>query len=404
MSLTPSPREGILCRLHFRTCRTDHSLRRIGAMPFKFPSLLRGLFGLSLLAALACLHAGAQPQPWANPFGVRWLAPAFLGGQLAAPPPVASAGIPTLRVSLSRSCYTIQPEGPTMPKDVLATATVLNLPPGQPPPSCFTWQVKLDWNSPLYPTHHSIGQKSFLHASPFAIDFGKEVRGGLLSVLATASLPDGRLLRGKAYAFILGENPSRHLVLSGFPRTRFGLIASKIGKAESGLRQFTSAQAGTPGGWPLVSRTGDMGVMQLNAPSGAVQSADEVWDWRANVRRGLLMLSGKRQTTVLASRHAVLPERTPEEFMVSVACLNCLRAIVGFSPLSPPQLRPLSAQAGTGLLPGEPDPDHLLLSQVEREGIRRYNGGSEYTFAVGINPDTLTFQNAGWQIDPTRGG
>ncbi|HLV81267.1 MAG TPA: hypothetical protein VKT32_13350, partial [Chthonomonadaceae bacterium] len=224
-------------------------------MPFKFPSLLRGLFGLSLLAALACLHAGAQPQPWANPFGVRWLAPAFLGGQLAAPPPVASAGIPTLRVSLSRSCYTIQPEGPTMPKDVLATATVLNLPPGQPPPSCFTWQVKLDWNSPLYPTHHSIGQKTFTHASPFKIDFGSEIRGGLLTVIACMPRPGCGELRGKGYAYVLGENPPRSLALSVYPRTRFGLIASKIGTAESRLRQFMAENSTQPSGWPLVSRT-----------------------------------------------------------------------------------------------------------------------------------------------------
>ena len=357
-------------------------------------------------SAPSCWSAGVGSH-----FGVRWLATALVVGQLAAPSLPASAscltetgGQPIIFVRLSRRIYSIRADGPQMPKDVLATATVENWPAALPKPATFAWQVSLDWNGSVYATRHSIYSRTFTHPSPFNIDFGKEIRGGLLTVIACLPRPGGGTLRGKAYAYVLGENPSRKLVLSAFPRTRFGLIASKIGTAESGLHQFTRFDSGKPGGWPLVSRTGDIGLMQLNAPSGAVQSAQEVWDWRANVRRGLLMLVGKRQTTELASRHAVLLERTPEEYLFWVACLNFARAVAGLSPLSPPRLVPLSTQQGTGVQPGEPDPDHLGLSQVEREAIRRYNGGSEYGFGVSIDADTLAFRNAGWQIDPTRGG
>jgi hypothetical protein len=54
--------------------------------------------------------------------------------------------------------------------------------------------------------------------------------------------------------------------------------------------------------------------------------------------------------------------------------------------------------------PDDPDPDHLALTQIERDAIRRYNGGREYSFIVLPDLEALGIQAAEWQVDPTRGG
>jgi hypothetical protein len=323
-------------------------------------------------------------------------------------PAFASGPYPTIRVTLPKTDYRIRIDPktgtPQMPKDIVATAAVQNWPADAPVPTVFTWRVYLDWDFPAYPTHHRINNQTFTQASPLKVNLDGEIRGGLLTVVAKALL-NGQEVCGQAHATILGENPPRKTVLRAYPRSRFGLIASKVGTAESGLRQFTSPNGLDPGGWPLVSRTNDVGIMQLNAPSGAISSADQVWDWRANVQRGLEMLRGKqRNVVVLASRHAVGLHRVPEECGTQMAMLNCARMLLGLSCLPPPSVPPLSDKAGSGALPGEADPDKLALSQVEREAIRRYNGGREYAYVIQPDPTTLGIQRAEWQIDPTRGG
>lgn len=320
----------------------------------------------------------------------------------------APGSYPTIRVTLPKTVYRIRIDPktgvPQMPKNIVAAAAVQNWPADAPVPTVFTWRVYLDWDFPAYPTHHRINNQIFAQASPLKLDLDGEIRGGLLTVVAKALL-NGQEVCGQAHATILGENPTRKAVLRAFPRSRFGLIASKVGAAESGLRQFTAPNGLDPGGLPLVSRTSDVGIMQINAPSGAITSADQVWDWRANVQRGLEMLRGKQRTAVvLASRHAVGLHRVPEECGSQMAMLNCARMLLGLPCLPPPSVPPLSAQSGSGILPGESDPDKLALSQVEREAIRRYNGGREYAYILTPDPVTLGIQRAEWQIDPTRGG
>jgi hypothetical protein len=327
------------------------------------------------------------------------------------PLPIATTPLPVLRVTLSQSIYRIHADPktgrPEMPKNVVAAAELQNWPQGIPRPVDFAWRVYLDWDFAPSPTHHSIRNRLFTQPSPLNVDFGNEIRGGTLTVFARTDW-NGQVVWGKARAQVLGENPPRAAVLRAFPPSRFGLIASKIGMAESGLRQFTSASAADPGGLPLVSRSNDLGIMQLNAPSGTITSDDQVWDWRANVTRGLQMLQGKRQTTVLASRHAVNLQRVPEVMIhpnyQTIACLNYARLLLGMPCLPAPSLPPLSDAPGSGMLPGEPDPDHVRLSQIEREAVRRYNGGREYAYVVTADPGTLDIQEAGWQVDPTRGG
>ncbi len=321
--------------------------------------------------------------------------------------PQVPATFPAIQVTLSRPVYYIHIDPktgvPQMPKDVAATAQALNWPGGVPVPTTFTWRVYLDWDFDAYPTHHRINNETFQQPSPLKVNLNGEVRGGMLTVIAKALL-NGQEVCGQARATVLGENPPRKLVLKAFPRSRFGLIASKIGTAESGLRQFTPARGLDPGGTPMISRTNDVGMMQINAPSGAITSADQVWDWRANVQRGLEMLRGKQRTTFLAYRHAIGLQRVQEDCSFQVACLNCVRVICGLPCLDVPPVFPISAAPGSGKLPDEPDPDHLSLSQWERDAIRRYNGGREYAFVVTPDLVTLTILKAGWEIDLTRGG
>src|SRR5579871_1667341 len=195
-------------------------------------------------------------------------------------PSVAPDSRPLIQVSLSRPIYRIHIDAktgaPQMPKDVTATAEVVNWPAGLERPQDFTWHVFLDWDFKPCPTHHSISDRTFTHSSPLKVDFGNEIRGGTLTVFAKTWL-NGQEIWGKAHALVLGENPSRRTILRAFPPNRFGLLASKIGMVESDLCQFTAANGVDPGGMPVLSRTNDVGMMQLNAPTGSITSADQVW-------------------------------------------------------------------------------------------------------------------------------
>ena len=290
-----------------------------------------------------------------------------------------------------------------MPQDVVATAEVRNWPSSQPTPKMFDWHVGVDWNYPKYPTHHDIDKITFERPSPFVIDFGKQIRGGTLTVHVKTFL-DGHLLCGQATALVRGVNPPQKAILNAFPPTRFGLIASKVAMAESSLRQFTKPQGKDPGGMPEMSRTNDLGIMQLNAPTGSITSQDQIWDWRENVRRGMGELMEKQRMAVLASRQAVDVDHLPDKRMSTFVLLDFYRKFVGLPPLTMPPIPDLSGKPGSGITPDDPDVDHLALSQIERDTLRRYNGGREYAFT--IVPDALlpTIHFAGWQIDPSRGG
>ena len=330
---------------------------------------------------------------------------------VSAGPPIASAA-PQIAVTLSRPAYFIRANSktgaPLMPKDITATAALVNWPEGATKPTTFTWHVYLDWKMPGwdgFETRHPIDEKIFTAGSVFRPDLSGAVRGGNLTIYAKATLR-GQEIVGVGKASVLGFNPSRRAVLAAFPVSRFGLIASKVGEAESGLRQFTASSASAGGGQPEVSSSGDVGMMQLNAPTGAVTSSDQVWDWRQNVRRGLEMLAGKGRTSVIAARGGAGRgwQRPAENGLQCLANLNAARLLLGLPPLPAPEAPPLSAMPASGTLPGEADPDHLALSQLERDAIRRYNGGREYAFTIVPNPNTLTIARAGWEIDPTRGG
>ncbi len=313
--------------------------------------------------------------------------------------------IPAMRVKLTRPIYYIETDrktgDPIAPRDILATATLDGWPPEVPKPSTFTWHVFLDWDLKPFPTHHSIAAHIFEQPSPFQVSLGTEIRGGRLKVIAK-TIFGGREITAQAIAEVRGENPPRAAVLRRFPPNRIGLIASKIAAAESGMHQFNPED-----GMPVVSRTNDLGMMQLNVPTNAVTSADQVWDWRANLKRGLEVMDDKRRTTEFASRGSVSSQPGLRDIVTGyedAACLNVVRWYFGMAPIAPPIVPALSSQPGSGMLRGEEDPDHVELSMLERDAIRRYNGGHEYALAIVTDPSQLSISRVEWQVDPLRGG
>ncbi len=381
-------------------------LRRLG------PSLLDALgragrcLRLTLISVVLLLSAALSQAQNVPALPDAALKPASASRLTGPPRPLATA-VPSVRVTLSRPVYYIGIDpasgAPQMPRDVTANADVQNWPADLPPPKTFTWHIALDWNYPAYPTHHDIRNNVWNRPSPLTVDWGKQIRGGTLTVTAQTPLA-GRDVVGQAQAQVRGVNPTHDEVLKAFPRTRFGLICSKVAMAESGMRQFSAAKGTDPGGLPEMSRTNDLGIMQLNAPTGSITSQDQIWDWRENARRGMQELAGKQRTALLASRSMATEDRLPPQSAAQLSLLNFCRRYLSLPPLVPPHLTALSNTLGSGVLPDDPDTDHLALSQLERDAIRRYNGGREYAYRVICDPLHPVIAFAGWQVDPSRGG
>lgn len=326
--------------------------------------------------------------------------------------PQIAQTLPQIKVVLSKPIYVIHHDAktgaPIMPSDVTANALFLNFLPGTVLPAQFTWHATLEWSIKDFGTRHVIGSRYITHSSPYLIDLKEQVRGGTLTVIAKASV-GGQEYIGVSQAKVVADNPPKSVILASFPKNRWGLIASKIGMVESGLHQF-SVQKGQPGGMPEVSYTRDIGLMQLNAPGGSVTREEQVWDWRENRDQGLRMLEGKHRTSQLAYRggngrggfRVVTPVGGS-----GLAAVNVARALLGLPDAEVPSvsgMNSLSSAPGSGIDPGEPDPDKLALTQIERDAIRRYNGGREYSLTPEIDPDTLTVKSVSWKVDPTRGG
>jgi len=312
---------------------------------------------------------------------------------------------PQIRVTLTSPVYHIQIDprtfAPYMPQNVIAKAEVIGLPAGTSAPREFTWRVLLDWNNEAYPTRHSIADTTFTQNSPFKVNFGDEIRGGILKVFAKATI-GGQEIAGFALAQVVGSNPPKKAIYKLLPANRTGLLLAKIATVESRVQQFRE-----PEGLPKESISHDFGIMQLNAPSGAVTSEAEIWDWRENVRRGIEMFTGKRRMSVTASRNMArrMPiEDLPVNAAATIGLLNMTRALFEMQQLAPPNIPALSELPGSGIEIDETDKDKLNLNQIERDSIRRYNGGREYTFVLTPDVETLEVVSGQWQVDPNRGG
>ncbi len=334
---------------------------------------------------------------------IRWLSHLFFTGILiiCANNSTFANSAHAVNVSLSKNIYTISVDlrsgAPMMPTDAVAAASCTNAPQRMN----FIWHVSLDWNFPAYPTHHSINQRSFIQPSPLHLDFGNEVRGGTLKVTAEIVI-DGQKLRGTAVAKVIALNPTREQILRSFPTNRFGLIASKIGVWESGMRQFNPVSARVQSGLPYTSITNDVGLMQLNPGCGSLSSPDQIWDWRANVRRGLVILRSKFEASRSYPFELISSQSVSNQ--PSRTYLPSRHAVRDFRNTTVQSALGLSSIVGTGQMTGDMDVDHIALSEWERDAIRRYNGGREYSCELRLNTHTRQLGAADWKQDATRGG
>lgn len=158
-----------------------------------------------------------------------------------------------------------------------------------------------------------------------------QVRGGILAIRVKAEI-EGEPLAAEVAVKIVGTNPAKEVVARRFPDKALRQVASF---ESGGLRQFRED------GWPLFSadNLGGVGMMQITNPP---PEDDEIWDWKANLTKGRLILSQKSAAS----------KRYPAT----------VRASPGF----------LAETAGkTGVPVTLPDftPDQLL-----RDSLRGYNG------------------------------
>jgi len=119
------------------------------------------------------------------------------------------------------------------------------------------------------------------------------------------------------------------------------------------------------------------------------------------------MFTGKRRMSVTASRNMArrMPiEDLPVNAAATIGLLNMTRALFEMQQLAPPNIPALSELPGSGIEIDETDKDKLNLNQIERDSIRRYNGGREYTFVLTPDVETLEVVSGQWQVDPNRGG
>ena len=141
---------------------------------------------------------------------------------------------------------------------------------------------------------------------------------------------------------IRGQNPDRGVVQAEIGADDTAL---HIACLESQFRQFTGS------GLPLEGPSNDLGVFQIVTG----RTCAHMWDWRANVAQGLAILEAGRGRA--AAHHT-----TEHIFNADIAMCD--------NPAFVPP--PLSA------VPGGDDG----ISEVEREAIRRFNGGREHHWRV----------------------
>jgi hypothetical protein len=224
------------------------------------------------------------------------------------------------------------------------------------------------------------------------IDLENVIRGGSISFFVRGTV-NGCEVLDFAGIHIDGTNPPQSDIQAALPHDALRRIACK----ESGQRQFDAPPNGGTGFCPLFGPGGKVGIMQVPDPS-----ADEVWNWRLNVEKGVEIFNER----VAAAGEYPSRVRNSEGFRNLVAQFNQRRQQQGLDPIQV-------------VLPdfttGNFDDD---LQQLELDAIRGYNGwngsdrfglerhefrvavdgieGEEVLILANVNEETLQGE-AGWE-------
>jgi hypothetical protein len=180
--------------------------------------------------------------------------------------------------------------------------------------------------------------------------FGNVVRGGSISFSVNGTV-NGCPVSARGGGGLVGTNPQQTDIRAALPHQILQRIACK----ESGQRQFDAPPNGGTDFCPLFGPGGTVGIMQIANPTD-----DEVWNWRANVAKGIELFN----ENVDAAREYPNRVRDSAGFQHLVDLFNQKR---GQQELSPLQVT----------LPdfwtGDFDDDDNL-QELELDAIRGYNG------------------------------
>ena len=162
---------------------------------------------------------------------------------------------------------------------------------------------------PRYRVGQVVNNKpEFLHRNQYRLPFS-QVRGGVLTVSVSVRVGNQVLSARSEGLSIAGTNP---------PIGKLGSYANadvafrKLMRLESQLRQFTQAT-----GMPLFSgdNKGGVGLCQITDPA---PSADQIWNWKANVDAGWALYQQKRGYAAAYPRQT----RNSAAFKALVAAYN----------------------------------------------------------------------------------
>ena len=184
--------------------------------------------------------------------------------------------------------------------------------------------------------------------SAIDVDFGGAIRGGRFEISVDGTVNDCPVT-GAAAASLVGTNPRRSDIQASFPNDTIRRIACR----ESGQRQFNAPPDGGIGHCPLVRRADHVGIMQLAGPTD-----EQVWNWRANLDRGIEIFSERLDDARAYPGQVSLSAG----FQDLVAQFNDIRQLDG-----KPALTIKAPEFSTGDLDDN-------LQQLELDAIRGYDG------------------------------
>ena len=191
---------------------------------------------------------------------------------------------------------------------------------------------------------------------------GELINGGVMGGELTLSVEYYKAMRDEKKYTIKGMNPGK----TAIEQILTDSVTRYIACQESKYQQFEAKREGGIG-FPVVGRDedwqpkGGIGIMQIFNPA---PTAAQAWNWRENLNAGITLLAQKRSLALTLPR-------------TELKRLNSDRA-----KLNLPFCRTLPL---------------LSEEQVQRETLRRYNGGREYRWEPRNDPNC----EGSWVVHPT---
>lgn len=217
---------------------------------------------------------------------------------------------------LNGDTFVITPE-PKMPV-ITAKAAVTGLPPGENAKVKFTWSVTLsirNGSGQRIAFDQDIKQNKTTKGDQlYVLELKKSdmVRGGDLTLIATAKLANGQEVRGQTFGLMIwGQNPQRadmQAYMDTYLQQKYGgglkglsladlqNTTKRIACQESGQSQFQTQLNGI--GLPLIDPKNGVGLFQITRTTKcpnpfAADCLNAVFNWKLNAQLGIVNLAEK---------------------------------------------------------------------------------------------------------------